>query len=194
VYSFLGLLRPCKTVYIWPRGKGFLDAIRNGLVEQAMTAGCTHLFMGDTDQVYPNDTLVRLLSHRLSVVAGKVHRGSPPYDPILYRGENYQYELVSDDEWRDGQLVEVDAIGCGAVLYDMRCFMDIPPPWFEFTRDDDGTPVGEDIAFCHKLRQAGYLIHVDCSVKVGHLRNNVITEESYFAYNEGAEYLKRLQP
>lgn len=154
----------------FPAGK-FCDSIasvRNDIVEQALEAGCTHLLMADTDQVYPADTIQKLLSHGKGIVGVAVHRRWPPFDLILMRGELGSYTHVPEDECYSGDLVPVDATGTGCVLFDMRVFLDIPRPWFEFGRLN-GKPIGEDIHLCSKARQAGFEIFVDTSIQVEHL-------------------------
>lgn len=176
---------PFQSVYIRLDVGGAIDRIRNQLAQTAIDYGCTHIAMLDTDQVYPADTLERLAGHRLPVVSAKVHRRYAPYDPILLRkasADDFDYELMPDDLWVGKELVEVDATGTGAVLYDIEVFKKIPEPWFEFSTTAAGKPVGEDICFCHKLKKAGYKIFVDCSIKVGHIKELMITEENYLEY------------
>ena len=180
--SFFALSRPMNSVYIRPKGAGPLDHIRNELIMVAQQMQCTHIWMADTDQIYPQDTLIKLLSSDLPVVAAKVHRRYPPYDPILLRGDHGNYKAVPEDEWKAGGLIKVDATGCGSILYKMEVFDQVPMPWFEFHLEDTVNPIGEDVDFCQKLGRAGVPIHVDCDVKVGHMAMNVITEEAYWAY------------
>jgi len=183
VNSFNIITKP-RHVQLLPTGGGPIDAIRNDLVQKAILTGCTHIWMTDTDQVYPQDVLMRLLEHDEKIVAAKVHRRTPPYDPILLRGTLDNFNTVPDAEWSidGGQLVEVDATGFGSVLLSMEVFEKIPAPWFDFNLYDFDNPVGEDIGFYIKAREAGFRVFVDCSIKIGHLTRMVVTEESYFAY------------
>lgn len=191
VDSFFCLNRRVRHVYIRPQSSGPIDGVRENLVEQAKALGCTHLWMTDTDQVYPQNTLDALLAHNLPAVAAKVHRRYQPYDPILYRGDTSSVEryletfhVVPDAEWSKGGLVEVDATGFGSVLLDMAVFDAIEPPYFHFDRFTYNVPVGEDVGFWLKLRQAGIRVFVDCDIKVGHIAQLVIVEESYWAYKQ----------
>ena len=180
--SFFCIGKPSRTVYIRPKGAGPLDHIRNELVLMAQKMMCTHVWMADTDQIYPQDVLMKLLAADLPVVAAKVHRRYPPYDPLLLRGSPGSYKSVPEAEWTPGGLVEVDATGCGSILYNMEVFDKIPYPWFEFHFENKANPVGEDVDFCQKLRKAGIPIHVDCGIEIGHMSLNIITVESYWAY------------
>ena len=185
VHSFFLLERNIDLTYLVPSLCGPTDVLRNHLVRAASSQKCTHLWMADTDQIYPQNTLTRLLERSiegdLDAVTAKVHRRYPPYDPIMFRGEHPAFKNVPDEEWKKGGLIEVDATGCGSILYNMRVFEKIPFPWFEF-KLEEGPPLGEDIYFCVKMREAGFRIFVDCDLKVGHLATLPITEESYWAY------------
>ena len=179
--SWTVMEKPDFTLYM-PKHVSKIDQVRNMLVEQALDEGCTHLLMMDTDQVYPPDTIKKLLSHNKDVTGVMVHRRYPPFDPILYQGELGKYVHVPDDECYSNQLVEVNATGCGCLVYNMECFLDIDPPWFEFKTLDNGQEVGEDIMFCHKLKEAGKRIFVDTSINVEHLTTMTITREMYKLY------------
>ena len=116
VDSFHCLQKPLTSFYLRPRGRGPIDTIRNDLYEQAKRVGCSHILYMDTDQVYPANTIVRLLEHDLDICAAKVHRRDPPYDPILLRGPLDDYKPVPVSDWQHGGLVAVDATGFGCVL------------------------------------------------------------------------------
>ena len=147
---------------------GSIADARNSLVKQALGEGCSHLLMLDTDQVYPADTLTKLLSHQKDVCGVRVHRRYMPFDPIFLRGDIGKYLSVSDEEMYSGDLIPVDATGTGCLLFDMEVFLKLDDPWFEFS-EHEGKPVGEDINFCSKARSAGVEIFVDTSIAVGHL-------------------------
>jgi len=185
VDSFCQITKPAH-LYLKPNGGGPIDAVRNDLVQKALMCDCTHIWMTDTDQVYPQNVLMRLLSHDVDIVAAKVHKRYPPYDPILLRGTLDHFDVVPDEEWSkdDGKLVEVDATGFGSVLINMEVFEKIGRPWFNFDLYNSKEPVGEDIGFYTKAKAAGYRVFVDCSIKIGHLVRMTVTEESYFAYKD----------
>jgi len=169
---------------LMPASPGTLEVIRNNLVVQSLREYCTHLLMMDTDQTYPVDVVTKLLSHEKDVVAVNVHRRYPPFDSILYRGELGNYHHVPDDECFSGKLIEIDATGCGCILYNTDVFLDIPHPWFEVYRMSDGRVVGEDIDFCSKIKDAGYNIYADTSIKVGHISTMEITRSFYELYKK----------
>jgi hypothetical protein len=157
-----------------------LAGLRNQIVEQALEMDCTHLIMMDTDQIYREDTIQRLLAHGLDIVGCMVCRRYPPFDPLLLEGGIGRYTLKQG--WTEGDLVEVDATGTGCLLIKMDVFRKMKAPWFYFggTPDD---PVGEDIAFCSDARKAGYKIYVDTGCPAGHLSSLLVTTDTWRLYS-----------
>lgn len=158
---------------------GNIDEMRNGIVKEAQRIGCTHLLMMDTDMLYHPDTIYRLLSHNLPVVGALCYRRKPPFDPLMYKGQPGDYHSI--DEW-ETDLVEVDATGTGCLMFDMDIFKRMPEPWFKIRQNPDGSPIGEDIGFCHDLRSAGYKIYVDTAIPAAHLTTMQVTDETYRWY------------
>ena len=171
--------------FLAPKYPGQIDAIRNGLVQQALEFGCTHILFMDTDQVYHDfDMIQRMLAHDKHIVGTKVHRRYPPFDPLLLRGDPGKVYNVSDEEILEGGLVEVGATGCGCILYDTDVFIELDPPWFELTVGEFGQSIGEDIGFCEKLKEAGHKIYVDCSIDIKHLSLLAVDWGTYKLYKK----------
>ena len=154
-----------KGEYVLLRSKdGPIDMLRNGLVGLALAAGCTHLVMLDTDMYYDIKTIPKLLSHERDVVGALYFRRCPPFEPFMVK--NNEYIL----EWEEGDLIEVDRTAGGCILFNMKVFDKIDPPWFEVEKTENGMiKLGEDYNFCDKLRNAGYKIYVDTSIVAEHL-------------------------
>ena len=162
---------------------GPIDTLRNDIVEKALSIGATSLLMCDTDQVYPFDTVTRLISHKLPIVGASISRRYPPFDKIILRLNADQTGYDSVEEWEDGELLECDATGTGCILYDMKIFRDLPKPWFQFIKDDaTGMTIGEDINLCQILKNAGYKIYVDTAVEVGHLTTMIVNQKTHNLY------------
>lgn len=156
---------------------------RESLVTQALNEGCAWLLMLDTDQIYPPETLTKLMSHDVDVCGVRVHRRYPPWEPILKRGDIGKYLPVSEEEMFGGQLIEIDATGTGCLLFKMSVFERVPMPWFEFGMHN-GNTVGEDINFCSKARQAGVRIFADTSIEVAHLTTMAVGRGMYQFYKK----------
>jgi hypothetical protein len=175
-HSFVHLNRP-DFIYLHA-DNGPISGLRNEIVKKALAEGCTRLIMMDVDQVYHPDTIMRLLSHNLPIVGALVHRRYPPFDSLMLKTVEIDdkfngYESI--DDWQEGELVEVDATGGGCLMFDMDIFKKLPYPWFRDDKQAPGLPnIGEDIAFCQDLKEAGYRIFVDTSVPAGHLATMII--------------------
>jgi hypothetical protein len=181
--SFIAMEKPN---YVYLRSSaGHIDAMRNELVQEALMLGCSHIIMMDSDQIYDSKTITRLLSHRLPIVGCLVYRRYPPFDPIIYRGAIDSYQGIT--EWEEGSLIEVDATGTGCLLFETHIFRDMPYPWFRFRQRYKGDLVGEDIGFCHDLREKGYKIYVDTSVPAGHLTRMIVSDGTWKLYSRVKE-------
>ena len=179
---------PFERHYIRPTSQGHLDRVRNTVVQKALDLGCTHLWLCDSDQKYPQNTLIKLIEHNLDVVGAKVHRRWPPYEPVMYRYDICypHYNDVPDEEWINSRgLIEVDSVGTGCLLVKADVFKNVKYPWFKFD-EIDGRPIGEDVYFAHKVRELGYKIFVDTSINVGHVTTMIINTEFYMAYKQVA--------
>lgn len=183
-YSFALMEKP---TYIFIHAdNGPIDTLRNDIVEKALAEDATHLIMMDTDQLYPVNTITKLLSHNLPIVGCRVHRRYPPFDSLMLRkveidARTNGYESI--DDWQDGELVEVDATGAGCLMFNMDVFRKMPYPWFKF-RKQPGTDavIGEDIGFCQDLKAAGYKIFVDSSLECGHMTTMIVNRKTNLLY------------
>jgi GT2 family glycosyltransferase len=157
--------------------------IRNDLKRQSDRDGITHLIMMDTDQLYPRDTITKLLRHAKSgkeIVVAPVHRRYNPFELILMRGMPDHYQYISDEEKYSGNLIEIDAAGTGCMMIDLEALKDIPDPWFDLdVKAPSGKPIGEDIGFCWKARQAGHRIWADTSIEIDHIARIRINRAFY---------------
>lgn len=186
--SFLRMRKPENYELILPSiaPAHFADnhaAIRNGMVKYAFDKHCTHVLMMDTDQIYPLDTIEKLINHNLPIVCGKVHRRYPPFDPLLYQKTRNKYKFTDtpDELWKDGQLVEVMATGAACMLLDIEVFRKVKYPWFKILPPTKKRPftVGEDVYFWVNVREAGYKIFVDTSIEIGHISSLIVNRSFY---------------
>jgi len=188
VFTFLAMNKPDYTLLLPSFPSMNISALRNDLVVQAIVDECDYLIMMDTDQIYPQDTVTKLLSHQKDIVGARVHRRYPPFDAIMYEGTLHHYRHIDDEKCYSGDLVEVDATGCGCLCIDMRVFEKIDRPWFLETKGEDGKTIGEDIYFCNKAKEQGISIHVDTSIDIGHLSQMVVNESTYRLYKKVKGY------
>lgn len=142
------------------RGTLLVDQ-RNELVKEALDEGATHILWIDSDMRFPKEVIGHLLERDLDIVAANCSRRRPPASFIaLNVNEDGIYNVQTH---RDSTGVEeVVAVGFGVMMVKRRVFEDMPKPWHKLiwnTRDEKF--VGEDMAWCHAARDAGYKIHID---------------------------------
>lgn len=159
----------------------------------------------DSDMVWQPVAMKILIETRekfdLDIVSGLCFQRSDPYQPTLYR-EASRAPLGVDvtwsgytfmERWPEDAAVEVDATGMAFCLIHRRVFDRIlrdkvgesfgsfdqrskmvPAPFFRWEGE-----YGEDFLFCREAKAAGCRIFVDTSVKVGHVGDQIITEETF---------------
>lgn len=170
MHSYTGLSLPPHTQASYVKGSLVMKA-RNDIAESMK--GDWLLFI-DSDMTFPKDALERLLAHNLDIVGGLCFRKVPPYNPTIYRKLPGQLKWDWVQNYPRDSLFEVDATGCAFLLIKKKVFDKMPKPWFEYNKN-----IGEDLFFCHKAKELGFKIHIDSSVKIGHVTTHSVGEEFY---------------
>lgn len=134
------------------------------------------------DHLYDDESLLTLLAHDVDVVVPLVAKKAPPYGFVIYKSEYVgmtdegipipEYDHVQLDEIPAEGLFKVYAAGSGGMLVKRRVLEAIAPPWFE---SSSGAYINDDLEFCRKIRNAGFEIHCDPSVCMGHLSTYVVS-------------------
>jgi hypothetical protein len=149
----------------------------------------------DSDMVWQPAAMRVLIETRekydLDIVGGLCFQRSDAYQPTMYKRTSYGYTYL--ERWPEDAAVEVDVTGMAFCLIHRRVFdrilqhkvgegfasfeerqKQVPAPFFRWEGD-----YGEDFQFCRDAQEAGCHIFVDTSVKVGHVGDQVITEETF---------------
>lgn len=142
---------------------------RNIAVERAREAGADFLLFLDSDMVFPQTLLHRLLLHRKDIVGAVYTKRVPPYDLLG--------AMLPEAEppGADG-LVEMRRLPTGCLLIKMTVFDRLAAPWFRFEHDfAQGTILGEDYVFSDTARSAGFRLWADfgLSREIGHIGQQV---------------------
>lgn len=174
------------------RGPLAVDVARNALVQAFLASDerLTHLLLMDSDAMVHPQTLERLMSWEVPVVAALAFTRYGPLHPTVYRGQqpdvpgSFQVRLDEVHEWcnrhrellvsrpvvieprpPDG-LIEVDRTGCHCVLIRRDVLQSVEPPWFVAEMPGNNK---EDFFFFGKVQAAGWRIYVDLSCMAAHL-------------------------
>lgn len=158
------------------RGTNAVTA-RNRCVHEMLKGEYTHLFFMDSDMVFPDGTLQKLLDHDVDVAGGFYVRKRAGFLPNAFLlGERPNGKFVT--EWVT-EYKEVESLGTGCVLIKREVFEKIPCPWFEYlwSGDPDGRMRTEDLVFFDKAKDLGYKVYCDGTIRCGHVNNMIIWPE-----------------
>lgn len=160
----------------------------------------------DSDMVWQPQAMRVLIETRdkfdLDIVSGLCFQRSDPYQPTMYKeARNAELPEIEAnwsgytflERWPEDAAVEVDATGMAFCLIHKRVFErilqqkvgdsfgtfeerqnQVPAPFFRWEGE-----WGEDFLFCREAKAAGCRIFVDTAVKVGHVGEQIITEETF---------------
>jgi hypothetical protein len=178
-----------------------LSTPRNKVVEQFLEYGkADWLWMVDTDMTFDPDVIERLLEHadpELAPIVGGLAFGFDEHgevQPTLYGllpnpaapDDATRMDVIRYREWEPDAMYQVAGTGAACLLIHKRALERIRDhgfnaayPWFQETMHN-GKPVGEDITFCWRAIQAEMPVYVNTAVQVGHIKERVLTMESYF--------------
>lgn len=97
-----------------------LDMARNIFAAKALQMQAQYVFYVDSDILLRPDTLQLLAEEKLPIVSACYFNRSPPYELVA----NIQNRPVSHTIVKEqpGKLYEVEEVGMGAILLDMRVF------------------------------------------------------------------------
>ena len=142
---------------------------RNIAVQRAREAGAAYLLFLDSDMIFPQTTLHRLLLHQKDIVGAVYTKRVPSYELL-------GTVLPGANPPGDDGLVEMERLPTGCLLIRMAVFDRLKKPYFRFGVDEaSGALLGEDYAFCDMARQAGYRLWADFSLsqEIGHIGQKV---------------------
>lgn len=162
-------------------GSSIITRARNFLVKRFMDSECTDLLFVDADINFKAADVVRLLamSDGKDVVTGAYPRrgGATSFFTDIDYGPN-------DEVYIDDGLLRVKRIGTGFMLIRRHVLEELHnkhPEWayyvdmekefhysvFDFKSTHDGY-IGEDYLFCDRVREAGFKVHLDPEINLGH--------------------------
>jgi hypothetical protein len=139
---------------------------REAVLARALAEHATHVLWLDTDMTVPPETAIWLAAHDRPIVAANCVLRDPRRLCTAQRnGQRVETGPASSG------LEAVDSVGLAVMLMQTDVVADLPRPWFEHGRTEDGVDIGEDVMFCRALGAAGHQIWIDhdLSKEVGHV-------------------------
>lgn len=144
---------------------------RNGLVVQALLAGCTHILFLDDDMRFPMETIARMLMWDKDILAANCTTKEIPARTTAIDLDGQAMCTRADSEG----IEKCRSVGTGVMMIKAAVFKALDMPWFDYEWIDTPRKFdpaksekenmlnywGEDRFFCNKARAAGYDIWVD---------------------------------
>lgn len=188
--NLLALRRPAGSMVVTARASLVYDA-RNQLGQMAITEGFDRIMWLDSDMTFEPDLMERLtadLDEGCRMVTSICFSRKNPIKPIIYSETGYKecedgsgryttYSVCMDDYPRD-ELFTVKGLGLAATMMDVSVVRQVYERFGSPFSPING--FGEDLSFCRKCDELGIPMHCDSRIKVGHIAQTIVTEETYF--------------
>lgn len=172
-------------------GYSQIDVARNQMASDALHDGFEETLWIDSDIVFQPDSVERLRLHPRGVVGGLYARkGTPGFACHLLTGTR---SLAFGEK---GGLVEVEYLATGFLLVRKAVYLAVQqkfqlptcnerfgPPLIPFfqplvrTLENGHWYLGEDYAFCQRVRESGYKIYADTTFRLWHIGRQRYTWE-----------------
>ena len=138
---------------------------RNRLANKAINEHYTHVLWLDSDMVFNEQVVDDLMEVGKDMVCGAFVSRRPPYGPCVYTSiEKNKVAKVKD--W-GLKPFRVDGCGFATVLTSVDLLQAVTQKFGTCFQPTDY--YGEDLAFCWRVKQLGYEIWCEPTVRVGHI-------------------------
>ena len=187
-WTYLRMMKPNGSFGVQGSASIKASSINDGIY-QAMKLGAEWMFLMDVDQLYPVNTIPKLLEscekHNAKIMSVQYQIGKMPYAHVAgwlktveRKDGEKEYQLVNKagNPWK-GQyvplgegVVPVDWVGSGGLLIH-RDVVDAVgwPPFEDVWKKGSGIRwMGHDVNFCLRAKEQGYQTYVDTDVISAH--------------------------
>lgn len=195
------MIKPDGTIATFAHGQSPAEN-RNIIIDQAFQSDVTHILFLDDDITFQPNMLMELMKHDVDIVSGIMLKRNYPHLPLIL------WEAEPDGKCKhrplfpgESGLIPVDATGLGCCLINMDVFRKLEKPYIRLG-ELDGSGWNDDIGFFHRVRQAGFKVHCDLDVRVGHIASMILWPDkindqwmtTYDTYGSGKASVPQLVP
>lgn len=148
-------------VELYFRFDSHIDRARNDCVAHFLNnTACSHLVFVDADIGFEPVAFSRLFAHD---ICGGVY-------PIKHEGAGFPIDLGAIGPVDANGYAECNELPTGFLSIHRSVFAKVDPRTaFDSMRDDDGTFLTEDYAFCRRAKAAGFKIYADMRSDLRHV-------------------------
>jgi predicted O-methyltransferase YrrM len=126
-------------------------AARNEFFAQAKSLGVDYLLMIDSDMVFPQDALKKMIALDKDIVTGVYHQKVYPFRPNVYMWTGKDRLVHKNIVEIPDTPFRVDSCGGGFLLISKRVLQELDPSPFDHIISG-GYPIGEDTSFCMRVK------------------------------------------
>jgi hypothetical protein len=164
-------LKGIETECVFRRGCLIYDS-REEAGKNLLESGCDALLFLDSDMYPTEEMLVRLANAKKDIISALAFRRVPNFEPCIFNEKGFYHDYPEG-------VIEVEAAGMACILIKREVFEKTPQPWF-FPEP----AIGEDKAFCRRVKKAGFKIYCDTTLECGHIGECVFHSGHYRQWRE----------
>lgn len=172
VSSLMGLVKPEGTTAFFTERLP-IQIARNQIVEYFLKSDCDYLLFIDSDMIFPYNALTELLNAKVDYISGLAFYRTQPHFPAIYQYNKTDNKFNPIAKYEPNSVIEIDGSGMAFTLISRKVFKKLKEPYFEWTN------FSEDLTFCKKLYDKGIKMYCHTGVKLGHISQRIITEETF---------------
>lgn len=151
---------------------------RNQSAQAAVDSEFDYLLFIDSDMVFGEDFLVRMLKRDKGVLSALAVNRMGKHEPVC-RVLNADGDYEPRKNLTEGRFYsDLDMLGCGFLLIKTEVFKKLKKPYFAMPPFKESI-MGEDVYFCSKAKEAGYDICLDTELSCGHIGEYIYTINDY---------------
>ena len=172
---------------------------RNNLAKMAVDGNFDVVLWLDSDMSFPSDLVHKLMSHidrGHRVISGMYFTRKMPVIPVMcseigFKKEPQKGQEANDpatgwtpytlpaDSYEPGSTFKVAAMGMGACMMEVDVIKEVQAKFGLPFSPEPG--FGEDYSFCRRCTDLGIDMWCDSSIKLGHIGQTIITEDTWHA-------------
>ena len=175
MHALQSLMVPAGSVLLWNMGCLIARSINDGFGAMMAKEDLAWAFIMGDDHTYDPELILKLLDRNLDAVVPLCLNRMPPMDPTIIDNTNMRMKYLED--LPAGGLYKLEPHEtCGdAGLLVRRNVLEATategkndkPTWYD--RIKSGAHMAEDQEFISKVKDAGFDVHVDLDVQIGHV-------------------------
>lgn len=174
--AFSSLRVPLGAGLTWFKGCLIADGLNKSFMRLFEQPGLEWVWVMGDDHDYGPDVLIRQLDKDVDVSIPLCLHRMPPFPTNITDRSGIEPRSVMVSEMPTSGLYTLgpeETCGDAGMLIRKRVLEAIPSPWYDTRRS--GSFASDDQAFSVRVQEAGFEIHVDCDVPIGHITPMTVT-------------------